>query len=110
MKEIVDLLREKTKDIAQTDVEPLRQKLLAKKQLPALVRNEVTKPAIQQLSQNNLQELERSIETLVLKAYSSSTIKTYRNEFFQLLKEIKEIPVQNLAIEHVRRYIFYWLT
>jgi integrase/recombinase XerD len=107
VKELVDILKEKIKDIAEVDVQPLRNRLLAKKQLPALVQSHLSKPDPSQLSLNNTQALERFIETLILKAYSQSTIKTYRNEFFQLLREIKDIPVQDLTSDHIRRYMFY---
>ncbi len=38
------------------------------------------------LSAANLQELQRFVTQLKLKAYSNSTINTYRSEFLQLLK------------------------
>ncbi len=109
VKEIVQLLAVKVKDIAELDVEELRQQLIAKKQLPAIVKSHTDKPDISLLCPANKEALDRYIETLVLKAYSSSTIKTYRNEFFQLLKEIKHKPVQDLTIDHIRRYMFYCL-
>ncbi len=87
------MLKEKIKDLAEIDVQPLRKQLIAKKQLPTLVQAHIAKPDINSLSINNTKELSRYIETLILKAYAQSTVKTYRNEFYQLLKEIKDIPV-----------------
>ncbi|WP_018616337.1 tyrosine-type recombinase/integrase [Segetibacter koreensis] len=107
VKEIVDILKEKIRGIAELDVQPLREKLLAKKQLPVMVQSQLIKQDAVEFSANNLQALQRFIETLILKAYSRSTIRTYRNEFSQLLKEIQDIPVQNLTVDHIRRYIFY---
>lgn len=107
VKELVQMLMAKTEQVAVIDVENLRKKLVHKKQLPALVASHTAKPDLQYLSANNLQALQYFIETLILKAYSQSTIKTYRNEFYQLLKELKEIPVQNLGQDHIRRYMFY---
>jgi len=107
VKEIVDILREKITNIAELDVQPLRQQLLSRKQLPAIIQSHISKPDTSQLSINNTEALKRYIETLILKAYSPSTIKTYRNEFFQLLREIKDIPVENLTADHIRRYMFY---
>lgn len=109
VKEIVDILKNNVKNIAQVDVQPLRQQLLAKKQLPAIIQSHIHKPDNSVLSVNNMEALQRFIETLILKAYSQSTIKTYRNEFFQLLKEIKNIPVQDLTVDHIRRYMLYCL-
>lgn len=107
VKEIVQILAEKVKDAAELDVTELRQQLLARKQVPAIVKSHTDKPDISLLSAENKEALDRYIETLVLKAYSESTIKTYRNEFFQLLREIKHKPVHDLTIDHIRRYMFY---
>lgn len=107
VREIVEILKEKVIALAEIDVQPLRKRLLAKKQMPAILQSHLSKPDVSQLSVNNAQALERFIETLILKAYSQSTIRTYRNEFFQLLREIKDIPVQNLTVDDIRRYMFY---
>ncbi len=106
-KEIVQILAEKVKDVAELDVKELRKQLIAKKQLPAIVKSHTDKPDISLLCTANKEALDRYIETLVLKAYSNSTIKTYRNEFFQLLKELKHVPAESLAIEKIKKYIHY---
>lgn len=41
----------------------------------------------------NREALRRFVEQLKLKAYSASTIRTYHNEFLQLLKTLKGKPV-----------------
>lgn len=46
-------------------------------------------------------------QKLKLKAYSVSTLKTYINEMAQLLKAVKNIPVDELTPEHLRRYLVY---
>ncbi|GAB4034778.1 tyrosine-type recombinase/integrase [Spirosoma gilvum] len=51
--------------------------------------------------------LERLIETLQLKAYSSSTLRTYRNEFAQLLYVLKTTSVDSLDAERLRSYFLY---
>jgi site-specific recombinase XerD len=107
VKELVMILKGKIEGIAILDVTDLRKKLTEKKQLPALVAVHTAKVGEHDLSANNREALQRFIETLILKAYSASTIKTYRNEFYQLLKELKEIPVQGLSPDHIRRYMFY---
>jgi site-specific recombinase XerD len=60
-----------------------------------------------QLSTANLKALEKFVQQLQLKAYSSSTINTYRNEFIQLLKVLKNKPVDDLTTEDLRRYMVY---
>ena len=109
VKEVVQMLAEEVKYVAQLDVNELRQQLIAKKQVPAIVKSHTDKPDISQLCPANKEALNTYIQTLVLKAYSNSTIKTYRNEFFQLLKEIKNKPVHDLTPDHIRRYLFYCL-
>jgi site-specific recombinase XerD len=49
----------------------------------------------------------RLIETLQLKAYSQSTIKTYRNEFAQLLYVLKDKSADDLSAERLRSYFLY---
>ena len=47
------------------------------------------------------------IETLELKAYSKSTILTYKNEFNALLQLLKTRAVSGLTPDEVKRYILY---
>ena len=59
------------------------------------------------LSKENLIALEKFMEQLKLKAYSPSTLRTYRNEFIQLLQLIKKKPVNELTTDELRRYFVY---
>ena len=59
------------------------------------------------LSKENLEALYRFVEQLKLKAYSPSTLKTYRNEFLQLLQLLKNKPVFTLTQDELRRYMVY---
>lgn len=59
------------------------------------------------LSNENLAALEKFVEQLKLKAYSISTITTYRNEFMQLLQLINNKPVYELTTDDLRRYMLY---
>lgn len=49
----------------------------------------------------------RLVETLQLKTYSESTLKTYRNEFAQSLYLLKNHPVDDLTAERLRSYFLY---
>ncbi len=51
--------------------------------------------------------LENFIEQLKLKAYSLSTINTYRNEFLQLLQILKTKKVDALTVNDIKRYMVY---
>jgi integrase/recombinase XerD len=71
----------------------------------------LTKPvalsAAWQLSDANTKALEKFVQQLKLKAYSPSTIKTYRNEFLQLLQILKTKAVDRLAVDDIKRYMVY---
>ncbi|MEI9958457.1 MAG: tyrosine-type recombinase/integrase [Ferruginibacter sp.] len=62
---------------------------------------------VYKLGKENLQALELFMQQLALKAYSSSTIRTYRNEFLQLLQLLKTKPVNNLTVADIKRYMVY---
>jgi integrase/recombinase XerD len=68
---------------------------------------QTSKAALLYISPANQAELRRFTEHLQLKAYSPSTIKTYRNEFAQLLQKLGNIPARDLQPEHLRRYMLY---
>jgi integrase/recombinase XerD len=51
--------------------------------------------------------LQRMVEHLQLKAYSTSTIRTYKNEASVFLQTIKNKRADTLTTEEVRRYIHY---
>jgi site-specific recombinase XerD len=78
------------------------------KQLAKYSNHQTTnKTALLNISENNQQELKKYLHQLQLKAYSPSTIRTYRIEFAQLLQTLKNIPVQNLEPQHIQRYLLY---
>jgi len=66
-----------------------------------------SKTALLYISETNKAEMEKFLQQLKLKAYSPSTIKTYRNEFAQLLQLLGNISVKNLQPEHLKRYMVY---
>ncbi|MGB4773935.1 MAG: tyrosine-type recombinase/integrase, partial [Daejeonella sp.] len=58
-------------------------------------------------SKHNTVALANFLQQLQLKSYSASTIRTYRNEFCQLLQTIKSKDVNSLTPEHLKRYMVY---
>ncbi|MFV0606136.1 MAG: tyrosine-type recombinase/integrase [Niabella sp.] len=68
---------------------------------------EIGKTAILKIHPVNRAEFEKYRETLVLKAYSPNTLKTYLTEFAQLLIIIKSYPVTKLSEEKLRAYFLY---
>lgn len=59
------------------------------------------------LSTANKEALRSYIEQLKLKSYSPSTIKTYRNEFLQLLQILKKKPIDELTVNDLKRYMVF---
>ncbi len=70
----------------------------------------VGKEVLSHIPSVNQPALNRLIETLQLKGYSPSTLKTYRNEFAQLLYVIKDKNVNDLDSERLRSYFLYCIT
>lgn len=67
----------------------------------------VGKEVLTQIHEVNRPALLRFIETLELKAYSPSTIATYRNEFAQLLYVLKDKLADSLTADRLRDYFLY---
>ncbi|GAB4132540.1 MAG: site-specific integrase [Raineya sp.] len=59
------------------------------------------------ISPINRNAYEKLIDTLRLKGYSESTIKTYQNEFAQLLILLKDKNVDDLIASELRGYFLY---
>jgi integrase/recombinase XerD len=111
------------KDVVPVDNSALRQYLQTKKKVAATLPEPVYSKTIEsrhagkplalspawQLSAANLAALESFVQMLQLKAYSKSTIATYRNEFIQLLKLLKEKSVDALTVEDLKRYMSHVL-
>jgi integrase/recombinase XerD len=67
----------------------------------------IGKDVLAHINPVNQQALYYMIETLQLKAYSQSTITTYRNEFAQLLYILKGYKVEELDANRLRSYFLY---
>ncbi len=59
------------------------------------------------ISAVNAHIIPRMHEHLRLKAYSTSTIRTYLGEMKQLLGLLKDIPADELKVEHLKRYLLF---
>ena len=78
----------------------------------------VVKPSSQKIAPQNLKQphtinkenkeaLQMFTQQLVLKSYSPSTIKTYRNEFIQFLQAIRNTPANKLSVQRIKDYLQY---
>jgi len=72
-------------------------------------QNQTSRTALSFTSDNNKEQLQKFLELLQLKAYSPSTIRTYRNEFTQLLQLLGHLRAQDLEPHHLQRYFLYCL-
>jgi integrase/recombinase XerD len=67
----------------------------------------IGKTALTKLGALNALEFKKYLETLQLKGYSPNTIRTYTNEFAQLLYILKEKSIVDCDEEIIRRYFLY---
>ena len=92
---------EKRKQINSTCITPEKESGLESGSI-VIKRSPVLK-----LSAVNPEALNRFVQQLKLKAYSTSTIKTYRSGFLQLLEILKNKPVHELTRDDLKRYMVY---
>ncbi len=59
------------------------------------------------ISHYNMLLLQRTVEQLQLKAYSASTLRTYKNEIGIFMQTLKNKKADTLSTEDVRRYLHY---
>lgn len=64
-------------------------------------------PSMPGISEENVSVMYKMIELLTLKAYSPSTIKTYRNEVAAFLRTIGTTSAAGLNEEQIKRYLLY---
>ncbi len=70
-------------------------------------QNDFGKIALQKIKPINMPHLIKMTEELKLKGYSTNTIRTYTNEFAQLLYILKDYPLENLTDDKIRSYFLY---
>jgi len=59
------------------------------------------------INDSNRQQMKYFLEQLALKAYSPSTVRTYRNEFAQLLRCLGNHSVEKMQPDDIKRYLLY---
>jgi len=100
--------------IALIDQTTLRLYLEKRKQILDVKQAAAEVPALKpvnlktyDISAGNMQQLVRMVETLELAKNPASTIKTYKNEFKQLLQQLNNTAVESLSSEDIRRYMLH---
>lgn len=97
-------VREALKGKAVLESKDLAEFLKKKKQEPKAA---ISKSSIQKINDVNAHVLPLMEQQLKLKAYSLSTRKTYLLEMAQLLYTLKDVPADNLTVNHLKRYMVY---
>lgn len=72
----------------------------------AYTKSNITNYAI---SAYNLQQLDLLVKTLHLKAYSTNTIRLYRDEVLTLCRHLKQNPISALQTNHIKSYLLWLL-
>ena len=72
-----------------------------------LDNEQAAKPLPSKLNENNRQQFQLFTEQLALKKYSPNTIRTYQNEFLQLLQLLKSKNAGELTADELKRYMVY---
>lgn len=83
---------------APNSIEPIQQKPAA------------TSTVLLKIHAKNAHVLPQMQQHLQLKAYSTSTIKTYTNEMAQLLYTLKSTPADTLSVQRLKDYLQYCYT
>ena len=109
-KDSVILLQQRLNSLATLDISVLKKQLEErKKSTLSLVPRSSQKILRQELCHDNQLALDLFIKTLLLKAYSPNTIKTYRTEFTVLLKLLGPHSVNDLQEAHIKSYLLFLL-
>ena len=122
-KQAVEQLQKQTEGIALLDTEALKQQLTALKQQKEITytpknkqhiistRGGIKKEFINnpQLNVHNQDALHGLVSQLKLKAYSASTVRTYRNEFGNFLQSIQNRDAETITTDELKRYLLYCL-
>lgn len=83
---------------------PVIKNITAKASHKSIIPNKIAPSTLHSKNQHALQQY---LQCLQLKAYSASTIKTYRTEFLALLQLLKHKDVSTLTADDVKRYMLY---
>ena len=59
------------------------------------------------LNKENKEALQQFHQQLILKGYSTSTIRTYTNEFVQFLNTINKVPASQFSTARIKDYLQY---
>lgn len=102
--EIASYLQQRKEKVVQKNITSNSQLLLTSK--PIVTKTNNSKP-ITTISEYNQKQLHLFLQQLQLKAYSSSTIRTYKNEFCCFLQAIKNTKADSLETERIKDYLQY---
>ncbi len=98
--------------LVKIDIKRLAQFLVKRKTANAVQqkigqKKPATTEQMLSISQQNLSLLQRMVEHLQLKAYSTSTLRTYKNEVSIFFQTLENRQADTLTSEDVRKYIHH---
>lgn len=122
-REAVQQLAKETEAVARLDTSALKEQLnLIKQQHEKAYNSKEKQPVtnnktgikkefaeVPHITEQNRTALHSLIDLLKLKAYSASTIRTYKNEFGIFLQSIKNRSAESLTADDLKRYLLYCL-
>ena len=124
LQEAVQQLAKETEGFALLDTTALRQQLAALKHESekTYISKSISNTAIAKktgikkgfaevanITEQNRQALHKLTDQLKLKAYSASTIRTYKNEFGIFLQAIQQRTAESITADDLKRYLLYCL-
>lgn len=108
---------------ATINADELKKYLQQKKKPPPTLKGAIQTPTLKGakaasvfpplgagVSPNNQLQLQNFVQQLTLKAYSLSTIRTYRNEFTVFLTTLKKVDAESLTTQKIKDYLEYCFT
>lgn len=75
--------------------------------LPLAPGKKATVPGTLACSSNNLAELQRFTALLITKGYAAGSQRTYKNEFYIFLRQLKKVAVQDMTSGRLDAYFRY---
>lgn len=101
-----------SKPIVKKDAAEIKSSNSTTKQLPRKIVAKHTTgldSGVHRISLENKQQLAETVKLLKLKAYSTSTIKTYHNELATYFNTLGKTDAASMTIQRVKDYILYCL-
>ena len=102
--------------LADLNIDELKDYLQKRKSVVTIKKESGQQPVVSKktlthylLSDENLKELDLFMKTLQLKAYSTNTIRLYKDEVVFLMRLLGQRSIKELKAEHIKSYLLWLL-